>query len=107
MTLEIDLKNLSDERAILEILGAALGYTDDKIWGKNMDAFNDILGYLEQGGIWGNNKIIHYPLALRISNFQNFRNHVPGRFTILNEILESHKDRYAKENKIFEFNFIE
>jgi hypothetical protein len=107
MEFRIDLNNESDEREILQILGEALGYSDGKFWGKNWDAFNDILRYLNVGGIWGDNKIISSPIVLYISNFQNFKIQAPQRFVILKEILEETKQRYSKGGEIFDYKFME
>lgn len=107
MEIITNLNNEPDEKSVLQILGMALGYTDDKFWGKNWDAFNDILRYLDKGGIWGDNQIFSFPLVLQISNFQNFQSQAPQKFAIFNEILAETKQNYAKDGRTFDYKFIE
>jgi len=107
MELKIDLNNESDEKTILQIFGEALGYSEEKLWGKNWDAFNDILGYLDVGGIWGNNILLSFPMIFLISNFHNLKIQAPQDFVILNEILKETKLKYAKDGKMFNYKFFE
>ena len=103
MKITIDFNNVANKNDILQILGEALGYNDEDVWGKNWDAFNDILGYLGRGGIYGSNKIISDPITLLFENFQEFKHHMPEDFTTLENILNENK----KENSDFKYKFIE
>lgn len=102
MEIKIDLKNVFSEDEVLQTMGEALGYTGDKFWGKNWNAFKDILGYLDTGGINGDNEIFPMPVALLIENFQEFKSQAPEDFTIFEDILNITKN----ENKEFDFKFI-
>lgn len=103
MEITIDLNNVTNKKDILQILGEALGYKDEDHWSKNWDAFNDILGYLDTGGIYGTNKIIFDPVTLIFENFQEFKHQMPEDFIILETILNENK----KENSYFDYKFIE
>ena len=71
--------------------------------GKNWDAFKDILGYLDTGGIYGTNKIISAPTTLTFENFHEFKHQMPNDFNLLESILNENK----KENPDFDYKFIE
>lgn len=107
MEISIDLHNATDEQNVLQILGESLGYNENKFWGKNWDALNDILGYLDTGGIWGDNQIFSSPILLQIAHFQAFKKNNPQRFIILNEILQNIKEKYVQKGLKFDFMFIE
>jgi len=101
MEIEIDLENIASVETVINILGKALGYSDEKYWGKNWDAFNDILGYLDTGGIYETNKIISMPVVLLIRNFQEFKYQAPKDFEILLDILNKEKIKSSG----FDFKF--
>jgi len=101
MEVEIDLEDTIQVETVLNILGAALGYSEEKYWGKNWDAFNDILCCLDTGGIYGTNEILSLPVTLLISNFQEFKNQAPRDFEILLDILNEEKIGSSG----FDFNF--
>ncbi|MDP1813343.1 MAG: barstar family protein [Leadbetterella sp.] len=103
MEIKIDLKNASSKEDVLQILGEVLGYDETKSWGKNWDAFNDILRYLDKGGIWGTNEVFVFPVALLISNFQTFKSQASNDFAILEDILNETKSA----NSEFDFKFVE
>jgi len=103
MEIKIDLNNHTNKKDIPQKLGEALGYKDKDIWGENWDAFNDILGYLDTGGIYGTNKIISDPITLLIKNFHEFKYQKPEDYYILVNILKENK----KENPDFNYKFIE
>lgn len=103
MELIIDLAKAKTELEVLNIFGRAFGYTEEKFWGKNWDAFNDILAYLDVGGIYGTNDIINNPIKISIRNFHDFKTQAPYEFSILKNILNKQKIK----NPNFEFNFIE
>lgn len=103
MEIKIDLNNTTNKKDILEILGEALGYKSESFWGRNWDAFKDILGYVDIGGINGTNKIIADPLTVIFANFHEFKNQMPKDFNILESILNDNK----KENPNFDYTFIE
>ena len=101
MEIEIDLENANRGDMVLPILGEALGYTKENYWGKNWDAFADILGYLNTGGIYGTNEIILMPVVLLIRNFQDFKHYAPNDFAILTDILNDRR----KKNSDFDYQF--
>ena len=103
MDINVDFNNLTNKKDILQILGKALGYNDEDFRGKNWDAFNDILGYLDSGGIYGTNKIISNPITMVFENFHEFKLQMPKDFNILESILNENK----KENSNFDYKFIE
>lgn len=101
MEIKIDLENAIQVETVLDILGKALGYSEEKFWGKNWDAFKDILCYLDTGGIYGTNRVISLPVTLVIRNFQEFKNQAPRDFEILLDILNNEKIKSSG----FDFNF--
>lgn len=101
MEVEIDLENAIRVESVINILGKALGYSEEKYWGKNWDAFNDILCCLDTGGIYGTNETISLPVTLTIRNFQEFRNQTPRDFEILLDIFNNKKIKSSG----FYFNF--
>ena len=103
MEIKIDLNKITNEQDLLQILGEALGYKAENIWGKNWDAFKDILGYLETGGIYGTNEIISDPITLIFENYHEFKHQMPKDFNILWSILNENKKEYPD----FDFKFIE
>jgi RNAse (barnase) inhibitor barstar len=102
MEIEIDLENIASVETVINILGKALDYSDEKYWGKNWDAFNDILCCIDTGGIYGTNKIISLPVVFLIRNFQEFKYQAPNDFEILLDILNKEKIN----NSGFDFKFI-
>jgi hypothetical protein len=106
MTIAADLDNTDSAEIVLEILGAACGYDSAAVWGRNWDAFNDILRHLETGGIWGMNKPYGFPLLFNVSNFESFQAKWPEKFKILVEILEDAKQFYARRNLTFDYIFL-
>lgn len=103
MKIKINFNNVTNTKDIFQILGRALGYKDETFWGKNWDAFKDILGYLDTGGIHGTNEIISDPITLTFENFHEFKNQMPEDFNILESILNENK----KENPDFNYKFTE
>ena len=103
MDIKIDFNNGTNKKDLLHIIGEALGYKDKDFWGKNWDAFNDILGYLDTGGIYGTNKIISDPITLLFKNFHEFKYQKPEDFIMLESILNENK----KENPDFNYKFSE
>lgn len=101
MEINIDLENTIQVETVLNILGKALGYSEEKYWGRNWDAFNDILCCIDTGGIYGSNEIISFPVTFLISNFQEFKNQAPKDFEFLLDILNNGKIR----NSGFDFYF--
>lgn len=103
MEIRIDLARAKTKSKVLNIFGIAFGYTDEKNWGKNRDAFKDSLGYLDSGGIWGTNEIIRKPVIISIMNYNDFKEQAPIDFSILETILNDEKTK----NPDFNFYFIE
>ena len=103
MEIKIDLNQAINKIEILQILGEALGYKAENIWGENWDAFKDILGYLNTGGIYGTNEIISDPITLTFENLHEFKSQMPKDFNILESILIENKE----ENPNFDYKFIE
>ena len=101
MEVEIDLENAVQKETVLDIFGKALGYSEEKYWGRNWDAFHDILCCLDTGGIYGTNEILSLPLTFLISNFQEFKNQAPRDFEILLDILNEEKARSSGFDFIF------
>ena len=103
MEIKVDLNKVTNKKNVLQILGKALGYNDEYYWGKNWDAFKDILGYIDTGGIYGTNKIISGPITMIFENFHEFKYQMPEDFNILERILNENK----KDNLDFDYMFIE
>lgn len=103
MEIKVDLNKITNKKDILQILGKSLGYKDEDFWGKNWDAFNDILRYIDTGGIYGTNKIISDPITLIFENFHEFKFQMPDDYNILESILNENK----KDNLDFDYMFIE
>ena len=80
MEIKINLNKVTNKKDFFQILGRVLGYKDETIWGKNWDAFNDILRYLDVGGIYGTNEIISAPITLIFENFNEFKQQLPDDF---------------------------
>ena len=100
---QLTLDNLTSKATILDKIGQQLGYTDGQRWGKNWSALNDILRYLEDGGIYGKNEIIALPVTFEVSNWKAFKEAAPDDFQILVDIFESTRNFY--EGRV-EFEFI-
>jgi len=103
MDIKVDFNNVTNKKDILQIVGKAFGYNAEDFWGKNWDAFNDLLGNLDTGGIYGTNKIISNPITMIIENFHEFKFQMPEDFIILKNILNENKN----ENPDFNYKFIE
>lgn len=87
---------------VLKIFGNAFGYTEEKYWGKNWDAFKDILGYLNSGGIYGTNMIIREPITLVIENYYDYKYESPEDFAILVSIIND-----ESKNSGFRYKFVD
>ena len=101
--IEVDLEGSLTKVDVLNTFGNALGYTEDQKWGVNWDAFNDILEYLDTGGIFGKNEIILKPLIFSIKNWTGFSINEPKDFAILLSILTNKKTKYKDE---FDFQLL-
>ncbi len=95
--IEVDLEGSPAKVDVLNTIGKVLGYTENQKWGKNWDAFNDIIEYLDKGGIYGKNEIILKPLIFSIKNWTCFSINEPEDFTILLSILNDKKSKYPGE----------
>ena len=101
--IEINLEGSLTKVNVLNTFGKLLGYTEDQKWGKNWDAFNDILEYLDAGGIYGKNIIILNPIIFSIKNWIGFSNNEPKDFAILLSILNDKRTKYPGE---FDFQLL-
>ena len=113
----IDLAEVASEEALLDLLGDVLelggpngnvpvsGPQTGRGWGKNWDALEDSLGYLNSGGIWGTARKISFPLSLRIVNCGALRISDPRTVSILESILSSVSERYAQDGLQFTYVF--
>jgi len=101
--IEVDLKGSLSKVDVLSIFGKTLGYTEDQKWGKNWDALNDILEYLDTGGIFEGNNIILKPIIFSIKNWSGFSINETENFAVLLSILNDKKSKYPGE---FDFQLL-
>jgi hypothetical protein len=113
----VDLGSVRSKEELLDVLGDVLELggpegnvevrrpTDGKGWGKNWDALLDSLTCLDSGGIWGTSRTLRFPLRLELTNSSTYRDADENGFSILSEVLEAVRERYAKDNLQFEYAF--
>lgn len=100
MEVIVDLKGRKNEKEVLLKFGDTLSFPG--WWGVNWDAFNDCLSMLDE---LSENKILISPLKVKIQNFVEFKEALPDRFKIMEEILQHWVEEYKKEGKEFEVEF--
>lgn len=105
----IDLAGCRDKEQALLKFGAALEFGGPNAnyrsnqgkkggWGVNWDAFNDSLGYLDSGGIWGTSRKLGFPLRLVVRGLKGFRAADPESAKILEGILSAQPPSYKDSN---------
>jgi len=117
-TIVIDLCRVRSSEQLLDLLGAKLelGGPEGNVpvmsptsgvgWGRNWDALNDSLAYLDSGGIWGTSRKPAFPLRLDFINSSAYKSADPKGYAIFLEILKSARDKYGAEGISFEYGFI-
>ncbi len=116
-TITIDLGPVRSTDQLMDVLGNALELggpngnvqvthpTDGKGWGKNWNALLDSLTCLDTGGIWGTSRAFHFPLRLEFQNSSTYRNTDREGYSVLCEVLESARKRYAESGLEFGYAF--
>ena len=114
-TFVVDLGTVRSEEQLLDLLGDALelGGPDGNVnvahpgeakgWGKNWNALLDSLTCLDTGGIWGTSRRFTFPLKLEFANSSAFRDADPISYSILLEVLETVRGRYAHDGVEFSY----
>ena len=114
-TIVIDLRAVRSEAQLMDALGEALELggpngnvliahsSDGKGWGKNWDALLDSLSCLDTGGIWGTSRKLRFPLRLTLKNASAFRRSDKESCSVLLEVLEDARARYAKHGLEFAY----
>jgi hypothetical protein len=106
----IDLTGVKTEDQVLNKLGEVfefggpdgnihvLAINAGKGWGKNWDALNDSLMYLDSGGIWGISKRFHFPLTVILENTSEIQKHDRESFETLKDIFSKVVEKYNSHN---------
>lgn len=114
-TIVIDLHAVRSKAQLMDALGEALELggpngnvqvehpSDGKGWGKNWDALLDSLGCLDTGGIWGTSRKPYFPLQLKLKNSSAYRIADQKGFSVLLEVLEGARERYAEHGLMFAY----
>ncbi len=102
--LNIDLKQVKNKEQVLKIFEESFILGSD--WGRNWDALQDYLCYLEDGGIFGTGYKFDLPFSINILNYSEFKKNDPVEFEILREIMNTVVDIYKINNKILKIAFI-
>lgn len=98
----IDLKGLETKNEVLEKFSKELEFgvyeNGELVASDNLDAFEDSMRLLEEGGVFGTGVKLTFPLEIVVNGAQDFKTNSPDDFVTFKDVLDGLVQFYSSYN---------